>query len=69
MSCFSKLNILIYTRLSIFQVLFLCVVNDFFIYLLVHIVFYLFDYMYIDIFFDLNLNFFKLQKCIIYIYI
>jgi hypothetical protein len=32
MSCFSRLNILIYICFSVFQVLFLGVINDFFIY-------------------------------------
>jgi len=44
MSYFSRLNILIYIYLSVFQVLFLDIINDYlFIYLLAHIILDLFD--------------------------
>jgi hypothetical protein len=43
MSYFSRLNILIYIYLSIFQVLFLDVINNFFIYLIAHITLSLFN--------------------------
>jgi hypothetical protein len=51
---FSKFNILIYIYLLIFQVLFLGVINDFFIDLLTHIIFSLFDYMCAYLFYFLN---------------
>ena len=45
MSRLAELNILIYICLSIFTVLFLVIINDFF-YLLLNIVLDLFDYIY-----------------------
>jgi len=60
----SRLNILIYIRLLIFQVLFLGIIKELlFIYLFAHIVLDLFDYTYAknNLF---ELASFKLHKCV-----